>query len=48
MTRGYQQPSTAGSSRLPSSDMSLYGFATLSPFQLRLYFLKRLARIFSR
>lgn len=48
MTRGYQQPSTVSSSHLPSSDMSLYGFATLSPFQLRLYFLKRLVNIFSR
>lgn len=27
---------------------SLYGYATLSPFQLRLYLLKRLLRIFYR
>lgn len=48
MTRGYQQPSAVNSSRLPSPDMSLYGFATLSPFQLRLYFLKRLVHVFFR
>ncbi|SEQ59082.1 hypothetical protein SAMN05216522_104133 [Rosenbergiella nectarea] len=28
--------------------ISFYGYATLSPFQLRLYLLKRLVRIFFR
>lgn len=39
-------PQTSTCAHRSSSQPSFFGYATLSPFQLRLYLLKRLGRIF--
>ncbi len=43
-----EHPQTSSRAQPSPVQSSWYGYATLSPFQLRLYLLKRLLRIFYR
>lgn len=43
-----EHPQTPSNTQSSAVQSSLYGYATLSPFQLRLYLLKRLLHIFFR